>query len=328
MPINLSPYDWFRMTDQSYDKKTDGHFTEGLPAGWKIFKQVEEKSGYAATVFINEKTKELVVSHRGTQFSDDKVRDLLVADGSIFLKILGYKTDTSVLANKPKAVFDYLVEKLVPNQFQDSYKLIDSLLKDKALKGYTIANTGHSLGGFIAETVGMKYQQKAVTFDAPANISLKEMLIKKAGLNDKEFEKWCKENITSYKMDSDIVNVFSQYGLGNILKLNNGNTNGASLLSFGGIDNHGRDNIIQFFDKKTGQIRQECFDNQVIKALTQVPTYKPVSSQAGGGYDNKEFITIKPLTYIKTTISDTTEEGCARAKSSSSGLLSKIQSFN
>ena len=284
MPINLSPYDWFRMTDQSYDKKTDGHTTEGLPAGWKSLQLPNDASGWSVTIFINPKTKEIVLGHRGTEFHPGKEgRQDLFADAQIAVGV-------------------------IPKQALKAEEFLQKLMKHKTFKDYTVSHTGHSLGGYIAEYLALKYQQKAVSFDAPPNTPV---------VND-NLLKWANNNITAYTIDTTFTNMLPRtYGTRIDI-----NQQAAEKAGF--IDSHGRDNIVQYFDSSTGQLRLECFQNKLVS--TQVPTY--TSSQYGQGYNNKEFITIKPLTYIKTTISDTTEEGCARAKSSSSGLLSKIQSFN
>jgi hypothetical protein len=278
---NLTPYDWFRMTDQAYDKNTSGHVTEGLPEGWRSV-NISDKylSGYAGTVFVNTTTKEIVMSHRGTEKSLlDVMADLKIVEGRVPLQVA-----------RP----DMIIEKLMAH---------------KTFSQYTISHTGHSLGGYIAEYLGLKYKQKVVSFDAPPNTNI---LVQLNLTLNKDLKSWAKDNITAYKIDTTFTN-FVPRSYGTSIQINQA---AAEKAGFG--SSHGRDNIVQFFDKKTGQIRSECFENE----LTKTPIIH--SAQQGAGYNNMEINVIKPLTYQKTIIEDTTIAARTNAKTSTSDFLSSI----
>ena len=149
-----------------------------LPAGFKVLNERvgEYKSGYDVRVYINEKTQEIIISHRGSEASSLKrfLQDWVNADGGI------------ALGSGPKA------------QIKDATaynEIIQKLIKEK-YPNYTVTQTGHSLGGFIAQVIGAKNGQNTVTFDSPG---AKEYIDK---LGIKDYEK----NITTIQGPNNLIN--------------------------------------------------------------------------------------------------------------------------
>ena len=131
--------DYAFLSQDSYTDKKSGAY---LPENWERLEEEEihNKSGYDAIVYRNTVTNEIVVAHRGTEFSGQPIKDLIMADGSI------------AFGN-------------IPKQAVEASQFVQEIEKKY---GVTVTNTGHSLGGFIADLVSKRLGSKAVTFDQPS----------------------------------------------------------------------------------------------------------------------------------------------------------------
>lgn len=129
--------DYAFLSQDSYIDKKSGEY---LPENWERIDEVHEKSGYDAIVYKNTTTNEIVVAHRGTEFKGQPIKDLIKADGSI-------------------AFGD------IPKQVVEASQYVQKIEKKY---GVTVTNTGHSLGGFIADLVSKRLGRKAITFDQPS----------------------------------------------------------------------------------------------------------------------------------------------------------------
>lgn len=110
-------------------------------AEWKVMTSVDDpKTGYQGVAMINQKTGEVVISHRGTEFKRQPLLDGL-ADG------------INVIGN------------IKSFQIDSAQKFTDEI---KSLTGDTkIIHTGHSLGGYISQDMAVKNNHVAVTFNSP-----------------------------------------------------------------------------------------------------------------------------------------------------------------
>ena len=107
---------------------------------WQVLSGVGENTGYQNSVFINSKTKEIVIAHRGTDFGTETFKDFVMTDLRMFFVKTGQ---------------------------QKNAEDVTELTMRGYGKEYKIKHTGHSLGGYLAGEMALKYGQEAVTFDSP-----------------------------------------------------------------------------------------------------------------------------------------------------------------
>ncbi|SDY04501.1 DUF2974 domain-containing protein [Thermoactinomyces sp. DSM 45892] len=112
---------------------------EKLGEGWELGPQIDSMNGLQAKTFVNEETKEIIISFRGTEGLGDYFSDAILAAG---------------------------LDSYVP-QSGAAIQFVEQLLNNPDFKGYRFALTGHSLGGYIANEAGMTYRIPTVAFNAP-----------------------------------------------------------------------------------------------------------------------------------------------------------------
>ena len=142
---NVTPYDWFRFADNAYDKP----ITE-VPSGWEVVtgrtaELLNASTGSQAVVFRNSLSGEIIISHRG---SDTNLTGLLK-------DWIG--TDSQLVTGE------------LNRQFQDARNLTN-YIRD-LYPNSTINHTGHSLGGWLSQMMGLAYGQNAVSIDSPGTLS-------------------------------------------------------------------------------------------------------------------------------------------------------------
>lgn len=179
---SLTPLDWFKFADNAYvDPVTS------VPEGWVVVSGIPKElsnpgNGYQAVVFENLETGEIIVSHRGSEF-DEFTKDWITTDGALLTGALN-------------------------NQFTNARKLTQYVRA--MFPNAPIGQTGHSLGGWLAQMVGMANGQKAVSIDAPGaldQIRLMDYILAKDG-----FSGSCKnasEVITAFQSRMNPVNTNS-----------------------------------------------------------------------------------------------------------------------
>ncbi|MBQ2984511.1 MAG: DUF2974 domain-containing protein [Candidatus Gastranaerophilales bacterium] len=104
--------------------------------GFNSIKKIENaKTGFAASVYKNDFTDEIVISYRATK-NQAGVENVL-----------------------------QMMEEKIPSQFQDAQKLYKQIQKEFPTQKITVS--GHSLGGSLAQLVAAKNPNvKAITFDS------------------------------------------------------------------------------------------------------------------------------------------------------------------
>lgn len=129
--------------------------------GWEFYGDVnkflpnEKLDGYFGAVFINRRTGEVVIAHRGTEQwnlnpfngqSSDLDDDAALALGQI------------------------------PDQYAVSRKLTEQvksqLAQDPGMAGYSLVHTGHSLGAALADLNALTDNSKGITFDNPGTLAI------------------------------------------------------------------------------------------------------------------------------------------------------------
>ncbi|SDY81226.1 Lipase (class 3) [Lysobacter sp. yr284] len=108
-------------------------------------------SGYQGVMFRSAKTGEIVVAHRGTEFKDEFIDDVLRADGGM----------VATRANQ---------------QATDALELTRRAMTRAQSEGVPVTVTGHSLGGCLAQITAAKYGLHSETFNAYGAASLDQRI--------------------------------------------------------------------------------------------------------------------------------------------------------
>ena len=126
-----------RLSEKSYSPHDDRIDIEAF----EQVKEVGTSSGYHGVIYRNVKTRDYVVSHTGTEFDTDKIRDGLLTDAQM------------VLAD-------------VNQQLDDARDLVELAIEMAKRDGTRVTVTGHSLGGFHTQVTCHEYGLKGETFNA------------------------------------------------------------------------------------------------------------------------------------------------------------------
>lgn len=135
-------------------------------------------TGFGAMAYVNEQTKEVVITYRGTNdIEDSSFNNLNIAIGKI------------------------------PNQYAEASYFYEMIKDD--YKDYNITITGHSLGGALAQLVGVETNTTTVAFNSPGVLHLLEQINPNLSLDPKVYS-----NITTYNTSHDILHMVNiAYGL-------------------------------------------------------------------------------------------------------------------
>ncbi len=155
------------------------------PAGWQVLGDsasmgIGKDTGYYGVAYQNiEHPDQIVVAHRGTEFDKDTIKDGL-ADVQIGLHE-------------------------VPAQFQDSAKFVEAIGKEADVSVGSITQTGHSLGGALAEMGGIVTDAPAYAVDPPGIKGLLPDLESSRGVEPGTFQNKDLDNLTVYSVQGDLV---------------------------------------------------------------------------------------------------------------------------
>ncbi|KAF1726150.1 hypothetical protein [Pseudoxanthomonas japonensis] len=126
-----------RLSGKSYDPYDDKIDT----SAFFLMKEVKSSSGYRGTIHRNLDTGDYLVSHTGTEFDTDKLRDGLLTDAQMALL-------------------------KVNQQLDDARDLVELAIEMAKRDGTRVTVTGHSLGGFHTQVTCHEYGLKGETFNA------------------------------------------------------------------------------------------------------------------------------------------------------------------
>lgn len=137
-----TPYIYAVLSDMAYSPNE----TTKIPTGWKEFLRSnlnptddnDDGNGYFGVAYINDATKQIVIAHRGTNSPDDWDDDI-----EIYIRRFPDQVTKSALP-------------FVQHIYRE--------MERQQLTDYEVSQTGHSLGGFLAELI-------AVPDSLPQNIS-------------------------------------------------------------------------------------------------------------------------------------------------------------
>lgn len=131
----MTPLDFLRAADAAYLDPN-----ESIPRGWKLLLPYRETaSGYLGAAY-QLPNGNIIIAHAGTHTIAGRRWDDLVADGAI-------------VAHQP------------PDQWRDAEKFVEEV--EKIAGGHKIYQTGHSLGGAIAQMSAYKHGHQATVFESP-----------------------------------------------------------------------------------------------------------------------------------------------------------------
>ena len=148
----MKTQNYLATADLAYKNLKEGQHIRGIDnVEYEVVKSLHTKSGYDGYVLYRKDTNELVVTHRGTwPEKNAKATDIL--------------TDLGMAVNQGN------------NQYPDAKKLTEiaiSLTQTRYL-GAVIHQSGHSLGGALAQLCGYNYGQQTETFNAYGAAKLNE----------------------------------------------------------------------------------------------------------------------------------------------------------
>ncbi len=174
--------------------------------GWEIYKvyNYTDRNSYYSAIYINRKTRQLVLAHRGSEFN--KPHELLK-------KVSDYTED-----------FRGIFAGAIISQQADTYHATKEALNYAKEKGYSFSVTGHSLGAWLAEQsvffchLEFNYREvKAVTFDSPGSLATWKKFQPNV-LNAESEYKAKGLDITTYLSAPNIVNCCNRH-IGRVYRL-------------------------------------------------------------------------------------------------------------
>lgn len=127
-----------------------------MPDGtnYKILAYVDKPSGYQGTIFQREDTHEIIVAHRGTEFTREPLRDGLLTDGGmVFSRANQQAADAIALTGRALDLAE-----------------LDAKKRHEKVPEVTV--TGHSLGGTLAQVTAHHFDLRGETFNPYGAASL------------------------------------------------------------------------------------------------------------------------------------------------------------
>jgi len=189
---NILSYLYATFSLEVYDDRKDNALLPPgrIPMGWEIFKnstdsdvpQEAKVGGYFGRAYFNKNTKEMIITHRGTELVD----------------VFDFWNDAQMLFY------------VAPSQFKSASAFISHItLQCKGGINY-LSFSGHSLGAALAELSTAKYLYPSVTFESPGTRDLINKLatnlsIKAEGIN------YAQSNILAYVSGPNIINTMKDH---------------------------------------------------------------------------------------------------------------------
>lgn len=164
--MTLSSQQYADLADFSYgrDQKGNEHIDLQSLVGkvvkmedgtsYRILAHADKPSGYQGTIFQREDTGEIVVAHRGTEFTREPLRDGLLTDGGmVFGRVNQQAADAIALTREAQ----WRAEKYA---------------HQKSVPAPEVTVTGHSLGGTLAQITAHHFDLRGEAFNPYGAASL------------------------------------------------------------------------------------------------------------------------------------------------------------
>lgn len=206
------------------------------------------KGGYFGRAYINTKTDQIIIAHRGTDIDFNRLKK----DGIQFSSDRTFKD----LIRDIDDNYD-IFKGEIPYQQLAAAKFFTEIVKQDYAAKYgnkdpKIIHTGHSLGAVLAELSAVEKNGKAVTFESPGSSPMIEKLLEKHKINRNSFK------IITYNTVPNAVNLTHQPA-GKVYYLKDYDHSMSTDDAFSdkaiqaAIENHGIEDVLLQFDPKTGK---------------------------------------------------------------------------
>lgn len=150
----MNTQNYLAASDLAYKNLTVGKEVDGIDGlKYKVVDALHTQSGYDGYILHRKDTNELIVAHRGTWPEKGQLTaDLL--------------TDLGMAVNQANS------------QYPDAKRLTEKAIEysQKRYQGAAVRQTGHSLGGTLAQLCGYNYGQQTETFNAYGAAALSDKL--------------------------------------------------------------------------------------------------------------------------------------------------------
>lgn len=206
--------------------------------------------GYHGQAYLNNKTGELVISHRGTENIMDALGDSESnnSKNNLMDLIRDLDNDYEIFSGQiPRE--QYLEARSFSRKVQQKYEADYG-------EAPKVIHTGHSLGAVLAELCALTEDCEAVTFESPGiSPFLKELEELSAGSFDLESFQPGKAKITIYNAEPNKVNTLHDH-IGKVVYLYDEKKAIRAVPSDDLLENiqlHSIDSLLVRFDQKTGK---------------------------------------------------------------------------
>jgi hypothetical protein len=166
---SYSPPSKVDLTGSGYVKDTDWESAMGIGKG---VKSIFDTAGFSATIYRNDRTKEIVIAYRGTVGTDmDFFANLARYKVEQIKEKLGFGS-TDVLEGDWPTNFRARDLKSAAGKLEAQYVAARSLAFriERRYPGYKLTLVGHSLGGALASYAGHYTKADVYTFDPARNV--------------------------------------------------------------------------------------------------------------------------------------------------------------
>lgn len=190
--------------------------------GWKFLEasKYEKAQGYFGAAFQANNT--IIITHRGTEITS--------------LQDLG--NDLSILLNRPLTQLPFALN-------------FSKFIEDKYTTAFNYLHTGHSLGGLLAEVVGLSLERPVISFEAPGSYEVVASI-----LGDPAKIK--PDNITAYFATPNVINTCGKHIANKFYKADYyTEPKGTSIFDYilYSIKQHSIVNLVNQFDTTTNKLK-------------------------------------------------------------------------
>jgi hypothetical protein len=249
----VAPYEYALMSQAAYSE--GGALPAALETkGWRVLRGAETDTGYFGMAYVNDRTGEVVIAHRGTNPDLGDAADVLGAVGSPLLTVSGAGREIlrNVGINRDGSDLDddaMIAIGKAPDQYGESQPFVQRVLAEMKATGrgdYQVTHTGHSLGGVLADLHAANQGQQAITFDNPGTREILQDL--RQGYD--------KTKHISYQSHPNLVNqTNTPAGFSIDIKLNNESKILGIIPDL--LHDHSIDNVVSAIDPTTGRPYRE-----------------------------------------------------------------------
>jgi WXG100 family type VII secretion target len=226
--------------------------------GWRIMDIGQTDTGYYGVAYVNDRTQEVVIAHRGTNpDAGDVFESLVMASpvgvasaviGNVLgignplrdgMRLVGINSDGNDLDDDAQLALEG-----APDQFHESQTFVRSVMSQiqaGPYSEYSVSHTGHSLGAVLADLHAAQYGQQAVTFDNPGS---KEILNNLGVLYNHEHH-------ISYQSHANLINT-TNTPAGYAVHMQLNSTSDQFGIIRDTLHDHSLENMIDALDPTTG----------------------------------------------------------------------------